>query len=638
MLKIAISPAARFSLFTAILLTLLPTFSTAEPLAAELLARKPEFTSVQISPEGESVAYLRINDEDLMSLEVMSLSTGQKQGVAGTENFDVGGFAWIDETQLAVILTKDKLYAVGIYVYDRESGRLAAITELGQGTRASIVSVPENRENRLIASTMGENGVLLELATNVDLKNSRFGSNVDPIRRSYAPPRGRIQGYTPDVTGEPVMSIVYDDGASRGHVLDRETETWTELPLDLEETPMLAIAADQRQAWIARRTENGGTALHTYDLVDHTFGPEVYADPDYDLGTAQLILSQDGSELLGLSYNKVRRHTVWFDDELKATHEKLTAALTGYDVALSSRSRDGNRLLFRAFSSTEPGQYFLADLEASTIQHLAAASPWLEGIPLSPMASFDFTARDGLKLQAYLTLPTTEGATRPYPLMVVGHGGPWARDTWNFSGEVQFLASRGFAVLQPNYRGSTGFNYDITIKDRFDFRKMHDDVTDAVNALVRGGIADPEKLGIMGASFGGYLAIAGAAWEPDLYKVAITNVGVFDWDMLIADSRRESYIRYDWMVKNVGNDPEAVERFSPMNQVDDIKIPIFIAHGRQDIRVDISQSIRLERALKSRGVPHETYYEGDSAHGFASADAQAAYLAELEAFLDKHFF
>ena len=254
------------------------------------------------------------------------------------------------------------------------------------------------------------------------------------------------------------------------------------------------------------------------------------------------------------------------------------------------------------------------------------------------MASFNFTARDGLEMQAYLTLPTNEGAQRPYPLMVLGHGGPWARDTWGFSGEVQFLASRGIAVLQPNYRGSTGFDYDITIKDRFDFRKMHDDVTDAVQTLVRGGIADPEMLGVMGASFGGYLAIAGAAWEPDLYRVAITNVGVFDWDMLIADSRRESYIMHDWIVKNVGSDPAAVERFSPMNQVDDIKIPIFIAHGRQDIRVDISQSIRLERALKSRGIPHETYYEGDSAHGFASAEAQQAYLEELDGFLNRHFF
>lgn len=632
------SPLIRSGVLVAMAALLLPAGAFAEPLPASLLARKPEFTSVQISPEGESIAYLRINDNDLMSLEVMELSTGQKQGVAGTENFDVGGFTWVDERQLALILTKDKLYGVGIYVYNRESGRLAAITELGQGTRANLVSVPENRENRLIAATGGESGVLLELATNLDLKNSRFGSNVDPIKRSYSPPKGRVQGYFSDVTGEPVMSTLFDDGITRGHLLNSTDETWSVLPLDLEETPILAIAADQRLAWVVRRTNDGGTALYTYDLIDGTFGPEVYADPDYDLGGAQLVLSQDGSELLGLSYDQVRRHTVWFDEELKSTHERLTAALMGFDVVLSSRSWDGNRLIFTARSSTEPGQFFLADLKASTIQHLAASSPWLGGKPLSPVASFDFTARDGLKLQAYLTLPTNPGAQKPYPMMVLGHGGPWARDVWRFDPEVQFLASRGIAVLQPNYRGSTGFSYDVTIEDRFDFRKMHDDVTDAVKTLIRGGIADPDRIGIMGASFGGYLAIAGAAWEPDLYRCAITNVGVFDWEMLIADSRRESYISYHWLMKNVGNDPEAVARFSPLNQVDNIRIPIFIAHGRQDIRVDISQSVRLERALKARNIPHETYYEGDSAHGFASAAAQEAYLEQVDGFLDRHFF
>ena len=610
---------------------------SANPLPADLLAKKPEFTSVQISPEGNAVAYMRINDDDLMSLEVMDLATGKKQGVAGTENYDVGGFLWIDEEHLALILMEDKLYGVGVYVYDRETARLGAIAERGRGA-SSLVGVPENRKNRLIAATTGENGVMVELATNVDTKNSRFASNTDPVRRSYSPPTGRVQGYSTDVTGEPILATVFDDGINRVHILNSEDETWRELPLDMEETPILAVAADQNLAWIVRRTERGGTSLHHYDMTTETFGPALYSDPDYDIGTGSLILNQDGTELQGITYHQVRRHTAWFDEALESAHSRLTGALQGYDVTMSSRSRDGQRVIFVAQSSTEPGQYFLADLQTDQIQHLAASSPWLEGKPLSPMASFNFKARDGLELQAYLTLPTVEGAQKPYPLMVLGHGGPWARDTWSFNAEVQFLASRGIAVLQPNYRGSTGFNYDITIKDRFDFRKMHDDVTDAVQTLIRGGIADPDRIGTMGASFGGYLAIAGAAWEPDLYRVAITNVGVFDWDMLISDSRRESYIFYDWLMKNVGNDPEAVERFSPLKQVDDIEIPIFIAHGRQDIRVDISQSIRLERALKARGIPHETYYEGDSAHGFAAAEAQAAYLSEVDGFLQEYFF
>ncbi len=613
--------------------------SFAAELDPNTLARKPEFASVQLSPEGKSIAYLRINDEDLISLEVLDLATSEKRGVSGTENSDVGAFDWVSERELVVLLTRDKLYTLGVFIYDLKTGRLAKLRDFTTTrSAASIVGIPRNRKNRLVTATVGENGVLEELTTRFDMNSRTWSSDGTAVKRSYSPPAGRVQAYVADVTGEPALALLFEDGTSVGYLLDARDETWTRLPLDLEETPIQAISADQQLAWVTRFTSDGGTALHTYDLVKKEMGPVVFSDPDYDLSTSRLMLDKSGRKLQAVTYHKVRRHTEWFDDKLASAHARIAGAFQGYDVVAIDRSRDRNKVVFAAMSSTEPGQYFLADLQTDAIQHLAAASPWLEGLPLSSVASFEFTARDGLKMQAYLTLPTTPDAKRPYPLMVLGHGGPWARDTWRFDAEVQFLASRGIAVLQPNYRGSTGFNYDISRRDRFDFRKMHDDVTDAVNTLVKGGIADPNKLGIMGASFGGYLAVAGAAWEPDLYRVAITNVGVFDWDMLISDSRRESYIFYDWLMKNIGSDPEKVEAFSPLNQVDDIQIPVFIAHGRQDIRVDISQSIRLERALRARDVPHETYYEGDSAHGFAAAEAQAAYLTALDGFLDRFFF
>ncbi|MCF3651190.1 alpha/beta hydrolase family protein [Synoicihabitans lomoniglobus] len=617
-----------------LLVSLIAATAFAQPIPAKRLARKPEFTNIQLSPNGQSIAYQRINDDDLISLEVLDLATGEKQGVAGTENYDVGGYSWVNDTQLAVILTKDKIYGVGLYVYDRDTGRLAAITEGGFG----LVSIPRDRRNRVVARTGGDQGVLIEYTTSVDRKNKAFGSNFDPVKQTYPPPpAGRLRAYFADVTGEPVLAAVFKDGSERAYVLNREAETWSESGLDLETTPILAIAADRQLAWVARQTADGGSEIVHYDLAAGRFGEKVYQDSDYDLRGARLVLDRTGRTLRAIVYSRVRMHAVWFDDKLEQAHARISEALAGYDIVLVDRSRDEQRVIFAAVSSTEPGQYFLADLGTGAIQHIAASAPWLEGQPLSPTASFNYEARDGLQLQAYLTLPTGPKAQKPYPLMVLGHGGPWARDNWRFDPEVQFLASRGYAVLQPNYRGSTGFRAAVSLHDRFEFRKMHDDVTDAVRALVKGGIADPDQLGIMGASFGGYLAIAGAAWEPDLYRVAITNVGVFDWDMLISDSRRESYTSYHWLMKNIGNDPAKVAAFSPLKQVDDIRIPVFIAHGRQDIRVDISQSVRLERALKSNGTPHETYYEGDSAHGFAAAEAQAAYLEALDSFLIKYF-
>lgn len=620
---------------------LLVTLRTgAAGLPAELVSRKPEFHSFQLSASGSKVAYIRVGDDDLNSLIIFDLTSGEKRGVAGTTAYDVGGFAWVGDDQVVLTLTEDKLYGVGIYVYNTQTGRLAELRGFKNSNSGSyIMSVPRDRENRVIAATPGEDSFIEELTTKFDTKTRGFIGIASPVKRSYSPPKGRIRGYSSNVAGEPAIALVFeDDGFYYPYLLDQGDESWSRIPLNSEETPILSISADNQLAWVARRTADGGSALHPYDLITHEIQPAVYSDEDYDLATASLYLDQTGRELQGISYHRVRRHNVWFDDALRKIHERLQEALPGHDIVLTDRTEKRTKGLFVAVSSTDPGQYFLADLEDGGIKHVAAAAPWLEGVPLSPAASFNFKSRDGLELQAYLTLPTNPEAKKPYPLMVLGHGGPWARDRWRYDGEVQFLASRGIAVVQPNYRGSTGFDYAITVKDRFDFLKMHDDVTDAVKTLIRGGYADPERVGIMGASFGGYLAIAGAAWEPDLYRCAISNVGVFDWKMLLSDSRRESYISHDWFKKNIGDDPEKLQAFSPLHSADQIRCPVFIAHGRQDIRVDISQSVRLERALKSRGVPHETYYEGDSAHGFSAAEAQKEYLAAVDRFLDQYFF
>ncbi len=633
------NPAARRQTGLFGLLCLLCCFTLpakAQPLSAELASRKPEFINVQLSPDGSAIAYRRIAENDLMSLEVLDLVTGEKMGVAGTENSDVGNYAWLDERRLGMVLTEDKMYGLGMFVYDRETGRLARIND-GVG---AFVSVPRDRKNRVFARKGGDANVLIELSTVVDMNNRNFSSNMSSVRNQFtAVPEGIVLAYIPNVAGEPVLAQTYDDqDVMRLFRLDRKEETWSKVPLDPEETPILAVAEDDITAWVSRRTDDGGSSVFRYDLLTHQWGEEVYHDPDYDLEEASLVLSEDGQKLEGIQYIKVRSYSEWFDEALAAAHARIAAALEGYDVVLTDRSKDRKKAIFAARSSTEPGQFFLADLKTGGIQHVAASAPWLEGVPLSPTSSFAFKARDGLRLQAYLTLPATSNATKPYPLMVLGHGGPWARDYWRYDGEVQFLASRGFAVLQPNYRGSTGFSFAISEADRFDYRKMHEDVTDAVNSLVKAGIADPKRLGIMGASFGGFLAVAGAAWEPDLYKVAITNVGVFDWEMRMTDQKGRSDFAYRWQRKHLGNDKEAIARYSPINYAENIRIPIFIAHGQDDPNVDISQSVRLERALKSRNVPHETYYEKKSGHGFAAAEAQRAYLERVDQFLKTYFF
>ena len=211
-----------------------------------------------------------------------------------------------------------------------------------------------------------------------------------------------------------------------------------------------------------------------------------------------------------------------------------------------------------------------------------------------------FKTRDGRKLDAYVTLPAGASKENPPPLVVLSHGGPWVRDNWGFNGEVQFLASRGYAVLQTNYRGSPGYGWMFPKSDEWDFRKMHDDVTDATKALIASGLVDGSRVAIMGGSFGGYLALSGVVNEPTLYRCAVAISGVFDWEQLIRDNKYYQYDsdNYARLLRKLGDpkrDPKRFDAISPVRHVDQVRVPVFVSHGGDDPVVDISQSKRLIR-------------------------------------------
>ncbi|MDI1319013.1 MAG: S9 family peptidase, partial [bacterium] len=332
---------------------------------------------------------------------------------------------------------------------------------------------------------------------------------------------------------------------------------------------------------------------------------------------------------------------IWFQPEEESLQLSIDSVLPADHInTIVSRSRDGNKILLISSSDRHPGALYLLDRTNAKLKALAQLAPWLPEKLMAPVRLMTYRTRDGLKLDGYVTLPLNHDEARPGPMIVLPHGGPWVRDSWGYDAQSQFFASRGYIVFQPNYRGSAGYSPEISKAQQFEFRKMHDDVTDGVRALVAAKIADPAHLAIIGSSFGGYLALCGAAYEPGLYRCAVTIAGVFDWETVMKQDRQnENDFRYAWLRRNIGDPKQQREKFeamSPYHAVAQIKAPVFVIHGKEDTNADTDQSRRLTKALKQAGVPYEAWFIPDEAHGLAEMKHRVELFTRIEAFLQKN--
>ena len=255
------------------------------------------------------------------------------------------------------------------------------------------------------------------------------------------------------------------------------------------------------------------------------------------------------------------------------------------------------------------------------------------------MNIIQFKTAEGVELDAYVTMPAGATKENPPPMLVIPHGGPWARDNWGYDPEAQFWASRGYAVIQPNYRGSPGHDWKFPEADRYDFLKMHDDVTRAAKTMIRSGYVDPDRVAIGGASFGGYLALSGVVHEPELYKCAITFAGVFDWQAVMQGVRFSNIAQYGYLRRRLGTPAEQEAKFaeiSPVNHVDKVQVPVFVAHGKDDQTAQASQSRSLIRELKKHEVEHESWFISEEGHGTAELENRVELMTRMEAFLKEH--
>lgn len=626
--------------------------SAPKPLAqtpAELTAgdffRPPAVSVARLNPGGTHLAMMVAEENtDSTGLRVIDLATMRATGLRGTETHDTYSFHWAGDEKIVFNVIRDNLYATGLFVGHRD--RLADAKTINLHDAVEVLGSPRARPDHLFvwirsnARDEGRQGFLYELDLRREFRGafgSEFSNSVGQIR---PPPKTGVSTWLRDRTGEVRYAVALVNGVPQLFQLLPRNE-WKRLPLDLEQFHPLAVDSDPATLLVARRTPHGLRELVRLNIADGTTGPVLHTDEKYDFRNAYVHVSGDDQEVIGLTY---AQHTVvqlWWREKDVVLQQTIDQALPGRVNLITNRNRDGTRMVVLSLSDRHPGTFYLYEPEASRLGAIANLAPWLPENLLGEVRLMSFKARDGLALDGYVTLPSNHVPDQPAPMVVLPHGGPWVRDVWGYNPEAQFFASRGYVVFQPNYRGSAGYGADISVTPRAEFRRMHDDVTDGTRALIKSGIADPARIAIVGTSFGGYLAVCGAAFEPDLYRCAVTIAGIFDWERVMREARNldpDPY-RYEQLLRMLGDPRKLREKFeamSPFHSVGQIKVPIFVAHGGDDRVADSSQSRRLIKAFAKARIPHETMLPAAEGHGFSALKNRVELYERVESFLKKH--
>lgn len=372
----------------------------------------------------------------------------------------------------------------------------------------------------------------------------------------------------------------------------------------------------------------------------------LFADPDFDLGgeswfqrAEAAVWSHARKRLSMVSYPKARMEHKFFDPYIESVFTRLRVKLPGMEFRLQNFNKAEDKFIVAAYNDRTPGARHIYDVKADTLFKLGDINPKLPEGAMSTMKPIQYKSRDGLTIHGYLTLPAGR-QPKNLACIVKPHGGPWLRDSWGYNPEIQFLANRGFCVLQMNFRGSTGYGRTFWEAGFGQWGlKMQDDITDGAQWLVAQGIADPRRIGIYGVSYGGYAALAGVAFTPDLYAAAVDYVGISNLFTFMNTTPPYWKWRLPLFHEMIGNPEVDIARMtatSPALHADRIRTPLFVAQGARDPRVNKAESDQMVEALKKRGVHVQYMVKDNEGHGFSNEENQFEFYEAMDKFFTQH--
>lgn len=610
-------------------------------LPVEVFAHRPVMSRVTLSPDGSHVAYLApIGGRQHLVVRPVPLRDDQPPAILAPSDAEIVGIHWpSNERLLLEVLGTEMLRAAVIGTSRNLSLKFSRVISVSRDLKDRRVLVDRRPKGYTlylpytpVLNFVDAEHVLMAYPT--DTLPFPGVAKVNIVTGHYSHlqrPMRNVWSYIADTAGEVRVAVDSGDSPKEKRYLGRMPGgQFREMHLQ-KGSVVLGFDQSGKELFVASRHEGDRLAIYTYDIDADAIGEKVADDPRYDVGTAAL----RGGIVTGFSWTDDLPQRRWLDPAVQKMQEVLDKAIPDSREIIIDTAADGNLLLTESHSLAAPTTYRLFDRRTGEYSFFGDTYPGIPQNLVSARRPVSFKARDGLEIPGYLTLPVGS-PERNLPLVVMPHGGPMARDDGGFDILSQFLASRGYAVLQPNFRGSTGYGAAFQqAGERQWGGRMQDDVTDAAQWAVAQSYADPARMCIVGWSYGGYAALMATIKTPDLFKCAIATAPVANLVRLYREVT-DSSVGAPYRSLHFGEKLDELRPISPFHNVEKVGAPVLLIHGDMDVQATVDHSQEMARALNRAGKPVEYVEIAGMDHSPLLTDQMTTVLKEWERFLARH--
>lgn len=591
--------------------------------------KNPEKTSYNISPDGKYISFMAPY-ESRMNIFVQKAGSNKVTRLTSETARDIAGYYWANNSRILYINDNGGDENFALFGVDMNGKNQKCLTCF-ENVRTQIIDDLEDQPDYVIVGLNKRNPMVFD--------PYRLNINTGEMEMLAENP-GNIQGWMTDHDGKLRVAFAIVDGVNT-QLLYRDTESEEFRPILTtsfkESLSPQFFTFDNKMLYASSNLNRDKAAAVIFDPITATETELLYENEDYDISS--ISYSRKRKVITAVSFTSWKRERHFFDETTKNLFARLESELSGYEISISASDKAEEKFIVRTYSDRSLGAYYFYDLKKDELTKIQEVSPWIDEKQMAEIKPIQYRSRDGLIIHGYLTLPKGVDP-KNLPVVVNPHGGPWARDNWGFNPEVQFLANRGFAVLQMNFRGSTGYGkafWESSFKQWG--LNMQDDITDGVYWLIEQGIADPDRIAIYGASYGGYATLQGLVVTPTLYAAGVDYVGVSNLFTFMQTIPPYWKPMLDMMYEMVGNPEELKSQFeatSPALNAHRIMAPLFVAQGAKDPRVNIAESDQIVEAMRERGVEVEYMVKDNEGHGFRNEENRFDFYRAMEKFLAKH--